>query len=197
MQQWVALFYSVVLGPQRRVRSVDLLEVAHAAGFRPTGTALSTGNLLGEAADGRHLVEQRLELAAEAVLGKRIAVFCRSGAAFRRLVNEPPFSGRTLRRIDPTQVAVRIMRVAPSPEVIERIASHCERGDEFCARGDALWLLTRRPLSEARLARAVNAAWAGEGTSRSLSALVKIAAALEGTDDAERPRRTTLKKREG
>jgi uncharacterized protein (DUF1697 family) len=179
MQQWVALFYSVVLGPQRRVRSVDLLEVARAAGFHPTGTVLSTGNLLGEAADSQRLVEQRLERAAEAVLGKRIAVFCRSGVAFRRLVNEPPFSRRTLRRIDPAKVCVRVMRVEPAPAVVERIASHCEPGDEFCARDDALWVITRRPLSEARLARAVNASWAGEGTSRSLSALVKIAAALE------------------
>lgn len=179
MQQWVALFYSVVLGPQRRVRSVDLLEVARAAGFHPAGTVLSTGNLLGEAANGRRLVEQRLELAAETVLGKRIAVFCRSAIAFKSLANEPPFSQRALRLADPTRVAVRIMRVAPSPEVIERIASHCEPGDAFCARDDALWLITRRPFSEARLARAVNAAWAGEGTSRSLSALLKIAAALE------------------
>lgn len=179
MQQWVALFYSVVLGPQRRVRAVDLLEVARVAGLRAPSTVLSTGNLLGEAAQSQRLVEQRLERAAEAVLGKHIAVFCRSAVAFRRLVNDPPFSRRTLRRFDPTQVSVRVMRREPAPEIVERIASYCEPGDQFCARDDALWLITPRPFSEARLARAVNAAWAGEGTSRSLSSLIKIAEALE------------------
>jgi uncharacterized protein (DUF1697 family) len=109
---------------------------------------LSTGNLLGEAAHSQRLVEQRLERAAEAVLGKRIAVFCRSGVAFRQIVNDPPFSRRTPRRIDPTQVSVRVMRRAPAPAIVERIASYCEPGDQFFARDDALWLITPRPFLE-------------------------------------------------
>lgn len=179
MQQWVALFYSVVLERQRRVRAVDLLQIARSARLRAPSTVLSTGNLLGEGPQSQRLVEQRLERAAEEVLGKRIAVFCRSAIAFRQLVHDPPFSRRTLRRLDPTQVSVRVMRVAPPPEIIERIAAYSEPGDQFCARDDTLWLFTPRPFSEARLARAVGAAWAGEGTSRSLSSLIKIAAALE------------------
>ena len=89
-QPWVAFFYSVVLEPQRRMKSVDLLEIARVARLARARTVLSTGNLIGWARGDERDLERRLERAAEAVVGKRIPVFCRSVPDFRRIVASNP-----------------------------------------------------------------------------------------------------------
>jgi len=181
-QPWVAFFYSVVLEPQRRMKSVDLLEIARVARLARARTVLSTGNLIGWARGDERDLERRLERAAEAVVGKRIPVFCRSVPDFRRIVVSNPLDLQTTPHAG--EVAVRVMRAVPPPDVIKRIASKAERGEHFGAHERTLWVAASGQLSESRLMRAVNAAWAGEGTTRSLSALGKIGAAI----DSIRPR---------
>jgi uncharacterized protein (DUF1697 family) len=176
-QPWVAFFYSVVLEPQRRMKSVDLLEIASVARLGRVRTVLSTGNLIGWARGEERDLERRLERAAEAVVGKRIPVFCRSVPDFRRMVANNPLDLQ--RTPHAREVAVRVMRAAPSPDVIKRIAIKAESGEHFGAHERTLWVAASGRLSESRLMRAVNAAWAGEGTTRSLSALGKIAAAID------------------
>ena len=71
MRTWVALLYSIVLGPGRRVVMADLRALAGELGFERPRTLLATGNLIfeAEAADAR-AVEARLEPAFAARFGK-------------------------------------------------------------------------------------------------------------------------------
>ena len=176
--QWVALFYSIVVSASRRVTSADLLAIATLAGLTNARTVIASGNLIGTSSLPEPEVENRLEAATLAILGKPIPVICREASAWRQMVAANPFPEETARV--PAQVAVRVMRAAPSAETLTRIESRATTGEYFHAQDRALWLCTPGRLSDGPLMRAVSAPWAGIGTFRNASAIVKIANALDG-----------------
>tara|TARA_R110002096_G_scaffold436100_2_gene667770 strand:+ start:21437 stop:22039 length:603 start_codon:yes stop_codon:yes gene_type:complete len=175
-EQWVALFYSVVISPTRRIKSADLIKIAEHADFRRARTVMSTGNLVGWARDDEAVVEQRLERAAEVIVGKRIPVLCRSVPNFRQILERNPIQLESPSQAQ--EVAIRIMRSQPATDVLERLASKVEKGDNFYLGDRALWLSSSNPLSKSRMMRAINASWVGVGTTRSLSSLLKIEKAI-------------------
>ncbi len=175
MTRWVGLLYSVVLSAERRVTKADLLEVATQAGLDGGRTALSTGNLIFQAQEDEAALEVRLEAATAQVLGRAIPVFVRSVDDLHAVLLANPFPVQT--EADPAQVGVRILRRVPSPELVARIAAKAGPGEVFAAQGRAFWVAGSGSLSDSALFRAAGAAWAGEGTFRSASALRKIIAA--------------------
>ena len=125
----VALLYSVVLTAERRIKSAELIEVADAAGCKGPKTVLSTGNLIFQDARSERDIEMTLEQAVLARLEKPISVFVRQAGTWRGLVAANPFPAETA--IDPSRVAVRIMRQDPDPAIITRIASSVAVGERF------------------------------------------------------------------
>ena len=173
----VALLYSVVLTAERRITSADLIAVANDVGAGPLRTVLSTGNLILSSDKAPATLESALEHSLLRLLGKPIPVFVRTAAEWRALVGANPFPEATRR--DPSRVAVRVMRTAPTPAALARIAASAGPDQAFAATDRALWLATPEQLSTTPLSRAVGAGWAGEGTLRNASALAKIMAALD------------------
>jgi len=173
----VALLYSVVLTAKRRITSADLISVANDAGAGPLRTVLSTGNLILSSDKAPATLESALEHSLLSLLGKPIPVFVRTAAEWRALVAANPFPEATRR--DPSRVAVRVMRDAPTPTLVARIAAFADPDQAFAATDRALWLSTPEQLSTTPISRAVGAGWAGEGTLRNASALAKILAALD------------------
>lgn len=176
MTRWVALLYSVVITPTRRLTSADLLAVAGAAGLANARTVLASGNLLFDATGSEAALEVRIAAAVGDVLGRPIPVFLRSAADLAALLAANPFPAETA--ADATRVAVRVMRALPAPPVLERIAAAAGPGERFTAGDRAIWVATAGLPSASRLARAAGATWAGEGTFRNASAIARIAAAL-------------------
>ncbi len=176
MNWHVALLYSVVLTAERRMKSAELIQIAEAAGCKGPKTVLSTGNLIFQDDRSEYEIESALEHAVLGLLGKPIPVFVRHADQWRGLVAANPFPAETA--IDPSRVAVRIMRQDPDPAIITRIASSVAVGERFTVTPRALWLASSMQLSTSALLRAISAKWAGEGTLRSASALAKITAAL-------------------
>lgn len=172
----VALFYSVVLSPTRRITRADLIKVATAAQTEFVATALSTGNLILSDKASPAALEQRLEQTVASVLGKAIAVIVREADELRTLIAANPFPQETA--ANPARIGVRLMRQAPAPTSLDRIAAKIGHGERFVAQDRALWLCTDEKLSNSPLLTAVSAAWVGVGTMRSASALGKIVAAL-------------------
>ena len=172
----VALFYSIILSPTRRIGSADLLAVADAAGVTPITTALSTGNLIFDDDADAPSLETRLESATQTLLGKAIAVFVRSAADFRAFVAANPFPAETA--ASPAQVAARVLRHNPSPETMTRLRRQLLPGEALAQTDRALWISTPGPMSQSPLLRAVAASHVGPGTLRNASALHKIAASL-------------------
>jgi uncharacterized protein (DUF1697 family) len=173
---WVALLYSVVLSPDRRVTKADLLAVAAHAGLERASTVLSTGNLIFGAEGDEAALEARLESAVKDLLGRPIPVFVRCADDLCAVLAANPFPAQT--KADPARVGIRILRHVPSPDVVARVSAKAGPAEVFAARGRTFWVAGSGGLSDSPLARAAGAAWAGAGTFRSASALEKIVAAL-------------------
>jgi uncharacterized protein (DUF1697 family) len=175
----VALLYTVVITPSRRVKRAELLEAATQAGLQDARTVLSTGNLIVQADRDEATITAALESALLAICGKRIAVFVRQAPAWRALIAANPFSAETV--ADPSRVAVRVMRAQPDGQTLARIAAKVSGDARFAATDRALWLATPTQMSDSPLLRAMGAGWAGAGTFRSATALAKITAALDAS----------------
>jgi uncharacterized protein (DUF1697 family) len=175
---WVALLYSIVLGPGRRVVMADLRGLADELGFARPRTLLATGNLIfeAEAADAR-AVEARLEPAFAAAFGKPVPIIVREGAAWAALVRGNPFPAESGRH--PSRVAVRVMREAVGEEVAARLEPYRGPGERVAVVGGDLWLSLPHGVSTSRLASAATPArTGGAGTFRNWNTVQRIAAAL-------------------
>ena len=178
MTCWVALLYSVVLTPSRRVRSADLIDLADNLGFAAARTVLSTNNLIFEASGSEADLAARIEGEMTLIYGKAIPVLLRSADDWRALVAVNPFPDPS--RHDPAKVAVRVMRHETDPAMMAKIAARCGADESFAATPRALWLALGQQLSTSPLLRAMGAAARmGVGTWRNASAIRKIAAALD------------------
>jgi uncharacterized protein (DUF1697 family) len=177
MAVWVALLYSVVLPQARRVTSADLTRLAADLGFSSVRTVLSTGNLIFEAGGEEAELAERIEAEVARGWGKAIAVLLRSAPDWRALVAANPFPEQS--RLDPSSVAVRVMRAAPDPAVIAALQARCGPDEAFAVTPRALWLASPHQLSLSPLLRAAASPKAGIGTFRNASAIRKIAAALD------------------
>jgi len=177
MGLWVALLYSVTLTPDRRVTSTDLVGLSRALGFHSARSVLSTGNLILEADGGEDDLALMIESELFRTWGRSIPVLLRQAQAWRDLLAANPFPEQST--ADPAKVAVRVMRHAPDPADIARLMSRCGPGEAFAATERALWLASEHQLSVSPLQRAMAAPKTGIGTFRNISAVRKIAAALD------------------
>ena len=137
MPTHVALLYSIVLAPGRRVVMADLRALAADLGLTRPRTVVATGNLVFEADAGPRDLEALLEPAFEERFGKHIDIIVREGAAWPRLLAGNPFPEAAKR--EPSRVAARVMR-APAPRGVLRRPRALPRG------GRAPRARRRRPL---------------------------------------------------
>ena len=109
MATYVALLYSVVLTPQRRVVMADLRQMAGQLGLKQVRTLAATGNLVFEAPETATAeLEGRLEAAFEEKFGRHVDIVVRTSEAWSRLAACNPFPDEA--SATPDQVAVRVMR---------------------------------------------------------------------------------------
>ena len=89
---YVALLYSIVLTPQRRVVMADLKDMAASLGLENPRTLAATGNMIFET--GKTPVsrlEARLETAFEQTFGRHVDIVVRPADAWRKLAPANPF----------------------------------------------------------------------------------------------------------
>ncbi|HYR28602.1 MAG TPA: DUF1697 domain-containing protein, partial [Thermoanaerobaculia bacterium] len=110
---FVALLYSIVLAPGRRVVMAELRAMAAELGRGAPRTLVATGNLVFEAEGDARALEARLERAFAARFGKHIDIIVRDADGWRGLVAGNPFPRASAAR--PAQVAVRVMRAPLDP----------------------------------------------------------------------------------
>lgn len=172
MQQWVALLYSTVIGPDRRVRASDLTGVADRIGLAQPRVVLSSGNLIFSAIGREQNLRQAIKGEVAALYGRDVPVLVRSKGDWQKLVAAYPFTRECAR--DPKDVAVRIMSTQPDDGVVARIAAKKQPGDLLEVGDRVIWAYAPGGAAGSALFRAVNATWAGVGTSRNSSAVQKI-----------------------
>src|SRR5262245_10622706 len=135
----VALLYSIVLGPGRRVVMAELRDAAEALGFRAPRTLAASGNLVFEAdeADPR-AIEARLEPAFAARFGRRIDIIVRPGADWPRLLAGNPFAEASAR--EPARVVARVMRAPAGPEIAAALQPYRAEGERVAVVDGDLWV---------------------------------------------------------
>ena len=175
---WVALLYSIILGPARRVRNDELAALAADLGYRRPRTLLASGNLIFEAdAPDERAVEAMLEPAFAARLGRPVDIIVRAGDRWPALVRGNPFPEAAAR--EPSRVAVRIMRDPAGPQVAERLAPYRAEGERLALIDGDIWVHLPNGSAGSRLASAITPARAGgAGTFRNWNTVRKIGAVV-------------------
>lgn len=176
----VALLYSIVLGPGRRVKMDALRDLANVLGFIEPRTLLSTGNLILDAAtDDPRAVEERLEPGFAERFGREIPIIVRPADEWPRLVAGNPFPEASERM--PAQVSVRVMRSPLGPGVVTSFDRYRTSGEELRVVGGDLWVLFPNGHGTSKLATALTPArTGGAGTFRNWNTVSKIHALLRG-----------------
>jgi uncharacterized protein (DUF1697 family) len=180
MRTWVALLYSIVLAPKRRVIMAELRDLALGLGFAAPRTLLASGNLIFEAeAEDARAVEARLEPAFAERFGRRIEIIVRDGAEWGRLIRGNPFPAEAERV--PSRVWARVMRAPVDAGLVERLEPYRAAADRVAVVGGDLWVFLPDGVAGSRLASAMTPArTGGAGTFRNWNTLRKIGAAVGG-----------------
>ncbi|HEV7306514.1 DUF1697 domain-containing protein [Ensifer sp.] len=165
MNSYVALLYSIVLGPGRRVVMRDLKQMAEGLGYRSPRTLVATGNLVFDAGQTSiRDVEMPLEAAFSQTFGRHVDIIVRSGAGWLRLAASSPFHDEGEK--DATQVHVRVMREPLAEEALVGLQRYCVAGERLAIVDGDLWVHFPGKASESKLLGAMTTKRLGIGTFR-------------------------------
>ena len=176
MARYVALLYSVVLGPGNRIRAEHLLALAGAAELDGARPLLATGNLLFEASAGVAELEQRLERAFTQRHGKTVPIIVRRAEDWLKLAQSNPFTEESAR--NGSLVAVRVQRDPVAAAALALLEPYRGEGEKLAVVGGDIWVSFPGQMSTTRLLAAMNPKRLGIGTSRNWNTVRKIAEAL-------------------
>ena len=178
MTTYVALLYTIVLNPTRRIVMSDLRSAAQSLGFRHVRTLIATGNLVFETENTAVLeVENALENAVERRFEKRIDVIVRDALGWRRLVAANPFPEAS--KLHPSQVAVRVQRDPIPPATLVALARYTSENETLRVVDGDLWIDFRAGISTSRLSAALTPKRLGKGTSRNWNTIRRLGDMLE------------------
>jgi uncharacterized protein (DUF1697 family) len=178
MAIYVALLYSIVLTPQRRVTMSDLRAMATGLGFERPRTLASTGNLVFET-DPTPVsqLENRLEAAFAAHFGKPVDILVREATAWRETVGRNPFPAESAR--DGSLVVLRIMRRPLDPALTRKLEPYLTPPERLAIVAGDLWVSFAGRPSESRLLGALTTRRLGIGTFRNWNTVRGIADLLD------------------
>ncbi|KQZ15838.1 hypothetical protein ASD44_06060 [Mesorhizobium sp. Root554] len=179
MPTYVALLYSIVLTPQRRVVMADLKDMAVSLGLRNPRTLAATGNLVFEAENTPVAkLEASLEIAFKKTFGRHVDIVVRPADAWKKLAQGNPFPAESL--ATPAQVAVRVMRKPVPDEVENQLKAAVAPDEKLRIVGGDIWLFFSRATPNSRLLTASNHKRFGVGTSRNWNTVRKLAEMVTG-----------------
>ncbi|MCX5512491.1 hypothetical protein C3941_04660 [Kaistia algarum] len=177
MPSHVALLYSIVLTPTRRVVMTDLKAAAEAAGLQNVETLLATGNLVFDAGDlAVPAVEAALESTFQRKFGKPVDIIVRDAAAFKALVAANPFPAQSAE--DGSRVITRIMRSGVPSDAETRLRSLLDEGERVAVIGGDIWAAFPARPSASRLLSAISSKKLGIGTARNWNTIQRLAVRL-------------------
>lgn len=174
MRTYIALLYSIVLTPQRRVVMADLKAMAEGLGFTNTRTLAASGNLVFDAPETPvAALESRLEAAFPQTFGRHVDIIVREAAEWRTLAAGNPFPKESLESAD--QVAVRVMRKPVPAAEIGPLKAYASPDEQIAIVNGDIWIVFSRAATSSRLLSAVGHKRLGVGTSRNWNTVRKLA----------------------
>lgn len=178
MATYVALLYSIVLTPQRRVTMSDLRAMATGLGFERPRTLASTGNLVFKT-DPTPVpqLENRLEAAFAAHFGKPVDILVREATAWRETAAGNPFPAQSAR--DGSLVVLRVMRRPLDPALSQKLEPYRTPPESLAIVAGDLWVSFAGRPSESRLLSALTTRRLGIGTFRNWNTVRGLADMLD------------------
>jgi uncharacterized protein (DUF1697 family) len=169
----VALLYSVVLRPGRRVDMEGLRAMAAELGFVRPRTLVATGNLVFEAEEAAPApIEAKLEKAFADRFGRPVDILVRPAEAWRRLAAANPFPAESA--ADGGRVVVRVMRRPIDPAMFAAVETRLSPGERVALVDGDLWAAFAGQPSLSRLLPALNGRKLGIGTSRNWNTVRRL-----------------------
>ncbi|QDB99593.1 DUF1697 domain-containing protein [Mesorhizobium sp. 8] len=176
---YVALLYSIVLTPQKRVVMADLRAMAEGLGYENVRTLVSSGNLVFDARDTAIAdLENRLEAAFPKTFGRHVDIIVRDAAGWLALAAANPFPEEA--NATPDQVAVRVMRSPVPADAEDRLRQAVSPDEKFAVVNGDPWIVFSRTAPNSRLLAAMNHKRLGIGTSRNWNTVRNLARMLSG-----------------
>ncbi|MDB5506128.1 MAG: hypothetical protein JWR75_766 [Devosia sp.] len=173
MPSYVALLYSIVLSPGKRLLMTDLKAVAADLGLEHPRTVLATGNLVfSSPRTGIAALEADLEAAFATRLGKHVDIIIRTAPAWLKLVAANPFPEQSA--ANGSLVAVRVQRQPVSAESFAKLETLKADGEALALVDGDLWFAARDQLSTSRLFNAMTVKRLGIGTWRNWNTTRKL-----------------------
>ena len=173
---YIALLHSIILTEGRRVIMADLRAVAAGLGYENPRTLLATGNLIFEAEQQPvEVIEQALEGAFAAAMGKHIDIIVRTADEWHRLAGNNPFPKESVAHGD--RIGIRVQR-RPLSNAMWQMIEEKSADAEVRRIDDDLWVAFPAKASESRLLGHLTTKKLGAGTLRNWNTVRRIADAL-------------------
>jgi len=174
VRTYIALLYSIVLTPQRRVVMADLKAMAEGLGFTNPRTLAASGNLVFDAPETPIAeLESRLEAAFPRTFGRHVDIIVRDATGWLALAAGNPFPNESLEAAD--QVAVRVMRRPVPATEIGSLKAYAAADEKIAIVDGDIWIVFSRERPNSRLLSAVGHKRLGIGTSRNWNTVRKLA----------------------
>lgn len=178
MRTYIALLYSIVLTPQRRVVMADLKAMAKGLGFTNTRTLAASGNLVFDAPEMPiSELENQLEVAFPDAFGRHVDIIVRDAAGWPAFAAGNPFPQESAETAD--QVAVRVMRQPVPAAALDALESYAVADEKIALVNGDIWIVFSRERPNSRLLGAVGHKRLGIGTSRNWNTVRKLAEMVE------------------
>lgn len=175
---YVALLYSVVLTPQKRVAMAELRAMTERLGLENVRTHVSSGNLIFDIEETSvPVLEARLEAAFDQTFGRHVDIIVRTSEAWLRLAAGNPFAADS--EDTPDQVAVRVMRDPVAGSAIEHLGQAVASEEKVRIVDGDIWIVFSRAAPNSRLLAASNHKRFGIGTSRNWNTVRKLAEMID------------------
>lgn len=170
MATYVALLYSIVLGPGKRLVMADLRAMAEGLGFASPRTLVATGNLVFEAADAPvDDIEARLEEGFRQRFEKHVDIIVRTADAWQRLAAKNPFP-----EVKGNEVGVRVMRQPLAEGALSMLRQKADPGTRLAAVDGDLWIDFGGEASTTKLLSHLTAKKLGTGTLRNANTVNRL-----------------------
>ena len=178
MRTYIALLYSIVLTPQRRVVMADLKAMAEGLGFTNTRTLAASGNLVFDAPEMPiREQENQLEAAFPEAFGRHVDIIVSDAAGWPAFAAGNPFPQESAETAD--QVAVRVMRQPVPATALDALESYAAADEKIALVNGDIWIVFSRERPNSRLLGAVGHKRLGIGTSRNWNTVRKLADMVE------------------
>ncbi|TJY41118.1 DUF1697 domain-containing protein [Cohnella pontilimi] len=148
MAMCVALLRGINVSGKNMIKMAELKQLFESMGFGGVQTYINSGNVIFESASDEASMQREIEAGIESKFGLTIPVILRTSEELERIMEECPYKSEVAP--DGKNVNVGLLRQAPPPEAIDRLAPY-KGPDDYQVIGREIHLLFRQGQADSKL----------------------------------------------